>query len=132
MDHARYETYLNAFNGRDYTTLGDFYAEDVEFILSLDRGLIYRGRQAIIDLYTHFHQAVEERCEIASFALAGNKLAVEVPTIFRPIPGKRQDVIDLPEGKVLKVITFAWYDIGPDDRFTRIRGASYSRRYEDA
>jgi hypothetical protein len=31
---------------------------------------------------------------------------------------------------VLKVTTFAFYDLGPDERFTRIRAASYSRRYE--
>ena len=40
-------------------------------------------------------------------------------------------VIDLPQGKLLKVTTFAFYDLGPDDRFTRIRAASYCRRYED-
>jgi len=32
---------------------------------------------------------------------------------------------------VLKVTTFAFYGLGPDDRFSRIRASSYSRRYED-
>jgi hypothetical protein len=132
VDRARYERYLAAFNGKDYAALGDFYADDVEFVLSEDRGLKFRGRQSIIDLYRPFHQAVEERVEIVRFADGGNFLAVEVAAEFRPIPGRTQSVIDLPQGKVLKVTTFAFYDLGPDDRFTRIRAASYSRRYEDA
>ena len=132
MDRARYERYLAAFNGKDYATLGDFYADDVEFVLSEDRNLKFHGREAILNLYRPFHQAVEERVEIVRFADGGDFLAVEVNAEFRPIPGRSQSVIDLPHGKVLKVTTFAFYDLGPDDRFTRIRAASYSRRYEDA
>ena len=132
MDRARYERYLAAFNGKDYATLGDFYADDVEFVLSEERGLKFHGREAILNLYRPFHQAVEERVEIVRFADGGDFLAVEVNAEFRPIPGRSQSVIDLPHGKVLKVTTFAFYDLGPDDRFTRIRAASYSRRYEDA
>ena len=132
MDRARYERYLAAFNGKDYATLGDFYADDVEFVLSEDRNLKFHGREAILNLYRPFHQAVEERVEIVRFADGGDFLAVEVNAEFRPIPGRSQSVIDLPHGKALKVTTFAFYDLGPDDRFTRIRAASYSRRYEDA
>ena len=132
MDRARYERYLAAFNGKDYATLGDFYADDVEFVLSEDRNLKFHGREAILNLYRPFHQAVEERVEIVRFADGGDFLAVEVNAEFRPIPGRLQSVIDLPHGKVLEVTTFAFYDLGPDDRFTRIRAASYSRRYEDA
>lgn len=132
MDRRRYEQYLAAFNGKDYDTLGQFYADDVEFILSEDRGLFFRGREAILNLYRPFHQAVDEHVEIVKFADGGDFLAVEVDAEFRPIPGQSQQVIDLPQGKVLKVTTFAFYDLGPDDRFTRIRAASYSRRYEDA
>ena len=132
MDRARYETYLAAFNGKDYAALGAFYADDVEFVLSEERGLKFHGRQAIVDLYRPFHQAVDEHVEIVRFADGGNFLAVEVDAEFRPIPGQSQSVIDLPPGKVLKVTTFAFYDLGPDDKFTRIRAGSYSRRYEDA
>jgi ketosteroid isomerase-like protein len=131
MDRARYERYLAAFNGKDYDTLGEFYADDVEFVLSEERGLKFHGREAILDLYRPFHTAVDERVEIVKFADGGDFLAVEVDAEFRPIPGTTQDVIDLPPGKVLKVTTFAFYDLGPDDRFTRIRAGSYSRRYED-
>jgi hypothetical protein len=132
LDRAAYEDYVAAFNGRDYDRLASYYDEDVEFILSPDRGLVFRGRQAILDLYRPFHQAVEERVEIVKFADGGNFIAAEVDAEFRPIPGTTQGVIDLPQGKVLKVTTFAFYDLGADDRFTRIRAASYSRRYEDA
>jgi hypothetical protein len=131
MDRARYEQYLAAFNGKDYATLGQFYADDVEFILSRERGLVYHGREAILNLYRPFHQAVNEHVRIVRFADGGDFLAVEVDAEFRPIPGKSQQVIDLPHGKVLKVTTFAIYDLGPDDRFTRIRACSYSRHYED-
>jgi hypothetical protein len=131
MDRARYERYLAAFNGKDYDTLGEFYADDVEFVLSEERGLKFHGREAILNLYRPFHQAVDERVEIVRFADGGDFLAVEVNAEFRPIPGRQQSVIDLPPGKVLKVTTFAFYDLGPDDRFTRIRASSYSRRYED-
>jgi ketosteroid isomerase-like protein len=131
MDRARYEEYLAAFNGKDYQRLGEFYADDVEFVLSEGRGLVFRGREAILDLYRPFHRAVDERVEIVRFADGGDFLAVEVAAEFRPIPGQSQSVIDLPQGKVLKVTTFAFYDLGLDDRFTRIRAASYARRYED-
>ena len=131
MDRARYERYLAAFNGKDYDALGEFYADDVEFILSEERGLKFHGREAILNLYRPFHQAVDEHVEIVRFADGGDFLAVEVNAEFRPIPGRSQQVIDLPHGKVLKVTTFAIYDLGPDDRFTRIRACSYSRHYED-
>lgn len=132
MDRKRYERYLAAFNGKDYAALGAFYADDVEFVLSEERGLKFRGREAILELYRAFHQAVAERVDIVRFADGGDFLAVEVNAEFRPLSGKTQSVIDLPHGKVLKVVTFAFYDLGPDDRFTRIHAASYSRRYEDA
>jgi hypothetical protein len=132
MDRAAYEDYVAAFNGRDYERLGSYYADDVEFILSEERGLRFRGRQAILDLYRPFHRAVDERVDIVRFAAGDGFVAAEVNAEFRPIPGTTQSVIDLPHGKVLKVTTFAFYDLGPDDRFTRIRAASYSRRYEDA
>jgi hypothetical protein len=132
VDRAAYEDYVAAFNGRDYDRLASYYADDVEFILSKERGLVFRGRQAILDLYQPFHKAVDERVDIVKFADGGDFIAAEVNAEFRPIPGTSQTVIDLPQGKVLKVTTFAFYDLGPDDRFTRIRACSYSRRYEDA
>jgi len=132
VNRSRYEQYLAAFNGKDYETLGRFYADDVEFILSQERGLVFHGRDAILDLYRPFHQAVDEHVEVVKFANGGDFLAVEVDAEFRPIPGTSQSVIDLPQGKVLKVTTFAIYDLDPEDRFTRIRAASYSRRYENA
>ena len=132
MDRAAYEDYVDAFNGRDYGRLASYYAEDVEFILSEERGLVFHGRQAILDLYKPFHKAVEERVDIVKFATGVDFIAAEVDAEFRPIPGQTQSVIELPPGKVLKVTTFAIYDLGPDDRFTRIRACSYSRRYEDA
>jgi hypothetical protein len=132
VDRARYEDYVAAFNGRDYDRLGAFYADDVEFILSEERGLVFHGRQAILDLYRPFHHAVDEHVEIVRFAAGADFIAAEVNATFRPVPGESQQVIDLPQGKVLKVTTFAFYELGADDRFTRIRACSYSRRYEDA
>ena len=132
MDRAAYEDYVAAFNGKDYDRMASYYADDVDFILSEERGLVFHGREAILDLYKPFHQAVEERVEIVNFADGGNCVFAEVNATFRPIPGKSQSVIDLPQGKMLHVTTFAVYDVGPDDRFTRIRACSYSRHYSDA
>ena len=132
MDRAAYEDYVAAFNGRDYDRLGTYYADDVEFILSEERGLVFHGRQAILDLYRPFHRAIDEHVEIVRFADGGDFIAAEVDATFRPIAGQSQSVIDLPQCKVLKVTTFAFYDLGSDDRFTRIRASSSSRRYEDA
>jgi len=132
MDRAAYEDYVAAFNGRDYDRLGSYYADDVEFILSEERGLVFHGRQAILDLYKPFHKAVDEHVGIVKFADGGDFIAAEVNATFKPIPGQEQSVIDLPPGKVLKVTTFAIYDLDKDDRFTRIRACSYSRHYEDA
>jgi len=112
--------------------MASYYAEDVEFILSQERGLVFHGREAILALYKPFHEAVDERVDVVRFAAGDGFIAAEVDAEFRPIPGASQDVIDLPQGKVLKVTTFAFYDLGPDERFTRIRAASQSRRYEDA
>jgi ketosteroid isomerase-like protein len=88
MDRARYEEYLAAFNGKDYERLGEFYADDVEFVLSEERGLAFRGREAILGLYRPFHRAVDEHVEIVRFADGGDFLAVEVAAEFRPIPGQ--------------------------------------------
>ena len=132
MDRAAYEDYVAAFNRKDYARMASYYAEDVEFILSQERGLVFHGREAILALYKPFHEAVDERVDIVRFAAGDGFIAAEVDAEFRPIPGVSQDVIDLPQGKVLKVTTFAFYDLGPDERFTRIRAASQSRRYEDA
>jgi hypothetical protein len=132
VDRTAYADYVAAFNGRDYDRLGSYYADDVELVLSEERGLVFRGRQAILDLYRPFHRAVDEKVEIVRFAQGANFIAAEVNATFRPVPGHSQSVIDLPHGKVLNVTTFAFYDLGPDDRFTRIRASSYSRRYEDA
>ena len=132
MDRAGYEDYVAAFNGRDYDRLGSYYADDVEFILSEERGLVFHGRQAILDLYRPFHRAVDEHVEIVRFADGGDFIAAEVNATFRPIPGQSQSVIDLPPGKLLRVTTFAFYDLDPGSLFTRIRASSYSRRYEDA
>ncbi len=132
MDRAAYEDYVAAFNGRDYERLGSYYADDVEFILNPQAGLVFHGRQAILDLYIPFHQAVEERVDIVKFAAGTDFIAAEVNATFKPRPGKDQSVIDLPHGKVLKVTTFAIYDLDEHDRFSRIRACSYSRHYEDA
>ena len=132
MNRAAYEDYVAAFNGKDYARMAGYYADDVEFILSAERGLVFHGRQAILDLYQPFHKAVDERVDIVRFAAGRDFVAAEVDAEFRPIPGTTQGVIALPHGKVLKVTTFAFYDLGPDERFTRIRAASYLRRYEDA
>jgi hypothetical protein len=131
VERAAYEDYVAAFNGKDYARMAGYYADDVEFILSAERGLVFHGRQAILDLYQPFHRAVDERVDIVRFAAGRDFVAAEVDAEFRPIPGQTHNVIDLPHGKVLKVTTFAFYDLGPDERFTRIRAASYSRRYED-
>jgi hypothetical protein len=63
VDRTAYEDYVAAFNGRDYDRLGSYYADDVEFVLSEERGLVFHGRQAILDLYRPFHRAVEELVE---------------------------------------------------------------------
>jgi len=132
MDRAKYERYLAAFNGHDYETLIEFYADDVELVISEERGLVFHGRDAIVGLYRPFHQAVYERVDLVGFADGDDFIAVEIATEFRPLPGTSQSVIDLPQGKVLKLETFAFYDLDADDRFTRIRAQTYSRRYEDA
>ena len=72
MNRARYEQYLAAFNGKDYARLGEFYADDVLFVLSEERGLVFEGRDAILGLYREFHQAVEERVAIVTFADGGD------------------------------------------------------------
>ena len=93
MDRAAYEDYVAAFNGRDYDRLGSYYADDVEFILSRERGLVFHGRQAILELYRPFHRAVDEHVEIVRFADGGDFIAAEVDATFRPIAGQSQSVI---------------------------------------
>ena len=131
MERAAYEDYVDAFNTKDYDRMASYYAEDVEFILSPERGLVFHGKDAILGMYKPFHQAVQERVDIVNFADGGNCVFAEVEATFRPIPGQQQSVIDLPHGKVLHVTTFAIYDLGPDGKFTRIRACSYSREYRD-
>ena len=78
MDRAAYEDYVAAFNRKDYARMASYYAEDVEFILSQERGLVFHGREAILALYKPFHEAVDERVDVVRFAAGDGFIAAEV------------------------------------------------------
>lgn len=119
-----FETYIRAFNARDYAGFAAYYAADVEFFGQAAR---LTGRQAIVDFYQGIHAMVDETVEVLAFASAPGLIAAELLTTLV----SRGDWPDFPNGAMTagekrQSRNFAFYDISAG-QFTRIRTANFWR-----
>jgi ketosteroid isomerase-like protein len=124
MEEEAFRKYIAEFNAANFDDLARYYADDVVF--SFNGGLTLHGRDAIVEFYRPFRQAVDQTVDIRFLVMDDEHVAVEMATEFRA----REDYENpmrgpLRAGATLRVISFVHYDIGPDGRFTAIRVGRY-------
>jgi hypothetical protein len=84
------------------------------------------GRDAIVEFYRPFRQAVDQTIDIRFLVMSEEHVAVEMATEFRAREDYENSVRGpLRAGDTLRVTSFVHYDIGPDGRFTAIRVGRY-------
>jgi hypothetical protein len=124
MTESEFLKYIGHFNGAEYDELVRYFADDVT--LSFANGTTLEGRDGIVAFYTPIHKSVQEILEIDFLLVAEKGIAVELYTEFHA----KEDFPDFPgrelkKGDVLRFTSFVHYDLDEDDRFKRIRVASY-------
>jgi SnoaL-like domain len=129
MDEAKFRTYIGHFNGANYEELVRYFADDVT--LSFHFGLTLEGRDGIVAFYRPIHARVKEVLEIDFLLIGEDGIAVELYTEFHAM----EDYPEFPnrplrKGDVLRFTSFVHYDLDEDDRFKRIRVASYRQHGE--
>jgi hypothetical protein len=130
-DVARFHAYMAAFNRHDYRELVDHYDPDI--LLVIGNGTQLRGRQAIVDFYRNVNDATTRTIEIIDAFSDGAMLAAELQSEFLAL----RDAPDFTSGPMargdrLYLNSFAFYDIGSDRRFVRIRSAVFRREWRRA
>ena len=130
-DVARFHAYMAAFNRHDYGELVGYY--DPNILLVIGNGTELRGRQAIVDFYRNVNDATTRTIEILDSFSDGVMLAAELQSEFLAL----RDAPDFTSGPMargdrLYLNSFAYYDIGSDRRFVRIRSAVFRREWRRA
>jgi len=130
MTKDYFENYLALFNDRKYDEFPIYYAEDIEYVMDAASGKIYRGRQAIVDLYRELHQYFDESVSIVNFAQSRTLFAMEAYALMRAKkPFDMEGFIPIPAGQVLEMTSFNHYDLNVDGKISRIRLGIQSMRY---
>ena len=130
-DVSRFHAYMAAFNCHDYGELVDYYDPDI--LLVIGNGTELRGRQAIVDFYRNVNDATTRTIEIVDAFSDGNMLCAELQSEFLAL----RDAPDFTSGPMLRgdrlhLNSFAFYDLGSDRRFVRIRAAVFRREWRRA
>ena len=123
MERATYESYLAAFNARDYDRVLSFWddgAVEVAFA-----GYAFRSKQAIRDFYGFFHDYVREEIAIHHYVANDRMIALEAtvrltgikpltPSLLAP---QGLDGLATPDvGQVIEIPQFIHYHLR-DGRF---------------
>jgi len=130
-DVARFRGYMAAFNRHDYDELVGYYDPDIQLVIG--NGTELHGRQAIVDFYRNVNDATTRTIEILDAFSDGVMLAAELQSEFLAL----RDAPDFTSGPMargdrLYLNSFAYYDIGRDRRFVRIRSAVFRREWRRA
>lgn len=125
MTEERFAAYIDAFNRDDYSSFGEYYAEDVVLVIAGKTEL--RGRQAIFDFYKTVKSQTQRTIQINKVITAPNHLAAELQSEFLAL----QDLPDFSAGPMKKggrifINTFVFYDVR-DGKFARIRSAEFRK-----
>jgi ketosteroid isomerase-like protein len=80
MTREDFETYIAAFNARDFAGFSKYYADDVEFNLGDRKQII--GAQGIVDFYTGVFDHINEELEIVDLIVAPDGAALHSKTKF--------------------------------------------------
>lgn len=124
---ARFASYIETFNARNYEKLVAFYSPDIRLVNGTGRELI--GRDAIVDFYKKVNSVASRKIEICSSLSDGVTLAAELKSTFTA----DADAPDFPSGPMAKgdrlyINSFVFYDIA-DGLYVRIRAAIYERQW---
>ena len=125
MSEARFRAYIDAFNKDDYSSFGDYYAEDVVLVIAGKTEL--RGRQAIFDFYKTVKSQTQRTIQVNQVITSPNYLAAELQSEFLAL----QDLPDFTAGPMKKggrifINTFVFYNLR-DGKFARIRSAEFRK-----
>ncbi|MEO0061999.1 MAG: hypothetical protein RLZZ08_559 [Pseudomonadota bacterium] len=83
MTREDFQTYIAAFNARDFAGFSRFYADDVEFNLG-DRKRIV-GAAGIVAFYTGVFEHISEELEVVDLIVAPDGAAMHSRTTFTTI-----------------------------------------------
>jgi hypothetical protein len=125
MSAKRFAEYIDAFNRDDYSSFGDYYAEDVVLVIAGKTEL--RGRQAIFDFYKIVKSQTRRTIQINKVITAPNHLAAELQSEFLAL----EDLPSFSAGPMKKggrifINTFVFYNLR-DGKFARIRSAEFRK-----
>ncbi|MEO6078749.1 MAG: nuclear transport factor 2 family protein [Steroidobacteraceae bacterium] len=125
MSRERFLAYIDAFNKDDYTSFGDYYAEDVLLVIAGKREL--RGRQAIFDFYKEVKSQTQRTIQVNKFIGTANRIAAELESEFLAL----EDLPNFTAGPMKKggrifINTFVIYDL-VNGKFKQIRSAEFRK-----
>jgi len=125
MSREQFLAYIDAFNRDDYSSFGDYYAEDVVLVIAGKREL--RGRNAIFDFYKVVKSQTQRTIQVNRFIGTADRIAVELESEFLAL----QDLPDFTAGPMKKggrifINTFVIYEL-VGGRFSRIRSAEFRK-----
>jgi len=131
MNETRFESYLAAFNTRDYTNLHrNYFAPDVKLYTL---GHVLDGQEAIRNFYDFFHAYIEETISLREFypvpegiwAVLGMRLAA-TGDLTRELLTEHGvgNLTPIPKGTVYETTLFVHYQL-EGDKFKKIRVAEF-------
>jgi ketosteroid isomerase-like protein len=130
MNAQRYQTYLAAFNARDYDGVLAFMHPDVELITM---GYLIKGHAGIREFYRFFHEHIHEEIRVRSLLADDTRLYAEVVMRLTALRSLDQSVLDakglsrftpVPQGLTVDVDLFLHYELDAG-LFRTIKAASY-------
>jgi len=117
MNREAYETYLEAFNAKDYDGVADFYAEPMMMDFF---GVSLRSRDDLKRFYGFLHSYVKESVTVLNFASSDTLTAVDGLVRIEAIRDLSPDVLDangasafhpMIAGEVIELRQFIFYTI---------------------
>lgn len=117
MNREAYESYLTAFNAKDYDGVADFYAEPMKMDFF---GVSLRSRDDLKRFYGFLHSYVKESVTILNFASSDTLTAVDGLVRIEATHDLTQDVLDansasafhpMVAGDVIELRQFIFYTI---------------------
>lgn len=126
-EEARFASYIDAFNDRDYEKLVTFYSPNIRLVNGTGRELA--GRDAIVDFYKKVNAVASRKIAICSSVCDGDTLAAELKSTFTAMA----DAPDFPSGPMEKgdrlyINSFVFYKIA-GGAYVKIRAAIFERRW---
>ncbi|KPF76579.1 hypothetical protein IP68_04405 [Blastomonas sp. AAP25] len=126
MTKEDFQTYIAAFNAKDFEGFGRFYRDDVTLSLSGKR--VLRSRDEILSFYRDVAKRCDEKLDLRRIVLDDTGIAVELDTEFKGLVDDPGFIAGpLVTGQSIFITSVIFYTI-KDGRFSEI----LARRVGDA